>query len=197
MAEGIQVQLTHAGLSTTSIFIDDLWSDAVRRGLPKEALYVPVGGSITLTYGGQVPMSFERGDIRGFIDAGEITAAFQLGTSFLSAGGPVAITDPGDGNPIPVPVAPQETSTVALVSAGVNETRTLAVPTAVGQRLILFLNTHGGGNVETTVASAFSASGATTITMTAAGHYTELVGITLGGTTFAWRLSANEGSSLT
>ena len=93
MAEGIQLRLTHTGLSASNILIDDIRgeSSAGRRGLPPEYVYVPApttatpNPQITLTYGGAVPMSFERGDIRGYINAGHLTAEFVLGTLFVSA----------------------------------------------------------------------------------------------------------------
>jgi predicted RecA/RadA family phage recombinase len=64
------------------------------------------------------------------------------------------IADPGNAGAIPVN---QGSGHVALVTAAA-ETRTLAVPAAVGQRLLLYMKTDGG-NCVVTVASAFNQAG--------------------------------------
>ncbi len=99
MAEGIQLRITHARrvlpsppytagtVRTSSILIDDLREDEARRGLRLPAQYIPYAmpggapGYIDLTYTSLVARSFEQGDIRGLINAGEVTVQFFIGTA--------------------------------------------------------------------------------------------------------------------
>jgi len=48
-------------------------------------VYVPSGSTRTLFYSGDVARSYESGAIRGFIDAGELTVAWEIGTEFADA----------------------------------------------------------------------------------------------------------------
>jgi hypothetical protein len=101
------------------------------------------------------------------------------------------IADPGNAGAIPVTAG----GDCALTSAGA-ETRTLAIPTVLGQRLRLFCDTYVG-DIVITVASALDAvPGSTIITMGNAGDWIELVACTVGGTLF-WRVAANSGCALT
>lgn len=100
-----------------------------------------------------------------------------------------AITDPGNAGAIPVTA----NGVCNLTSAGA-ETRTLAIPTFVGQRLTLCLDTDGGDCV-VTVASAFNQAGNTTITLNDAGDTINLVGATIGGSR-RWRIVNNDGCTL-
>lgn len=100
------------------------------------------------------------------------------------------IADPGAGGAIPV----SRSGYVLLVSGGAT-TRTLAVPTFIGQRLLLICKTDGGDNV-ITVASAFNASGNTLITMDDVGDTIELVaGIGTAGA-FKWNQAFTNGPTL-
>ena len=101
-----------------------------------------------------------------------------------------AVADPGDGQAIAV----TNSGTCPLVSGGA-ETRTLAVPTFAGQKLILACKTYVG-DIVITVASAFNQTGNNTITVEAAGDYIELTGIEVGAAK-AWRVTANDGCTLT
>lgn len=87
MAEGISIRLTHTGLSEGSIFIDDLREGQDRQSLHRNEgpSYVPVGGSIELTYSGLTAISLERGGIRKFVDGGYLTVEFILSPEFLAA----------------------------------------------------------------------------------------------------------------
>lgn len=102
---------------------------------------------------------------------------------------PVA-ADPGDAGAINVRVS----SFVAIVTAGA-ETRTLAIPKYVGQRLVLFLDTDGGDCVITS-AQAINGTGNNTITMNDARDAIHLVAITVGGA-LRWEVQTNSGCSLT
>lgn len=75
------------------------------------------------------------------------------------------IADPGTGAAIPV----SRSGHIQIVTGGGAETNTLAIPTFVGQRLILSMKTDGGGTRTITVASAYNASGNTTIAFDDAG----------------------------
>ncbi len=108
----------------------------------------------------------------------------------------VPITDPGDAGAIPVVPVTQMSAYVALTSGGAGETRTLAIPAGLGQRLQLFVDTDGGGDIVITVASAVDQAGSTIITMGDAGDFIELVSMSVGGTN-AWRIAANIGCALT
>lgn len=99
------------------------------------------------------------------------------------------IADPGNAGAIPV----TNSGSVQIVTAGA-ETRTLAVPTVVGQMLAISMKTDGGDAV-ITVAAAFNAAGNTTITLNDAGDTVVLVGIEIGGNK-RWKLISNDGAAL-
>lgn len=87
MAYGISIKLTHTGLSKSSIFIDDIHEGQDRTSLGRNEgpSYVPYLGSVELVYGALTSISFERGAIRKFIDAGYLTGAFIINASFTIA----------------------------------------------------------------------------------------------------------------
>lgn len=99
------------------------------------------------------------------------------------------ITDPGDAGAIPV----TRSGTVPIVTAGA-ETRTLAIPTFVNQKLVLFMQTDGG-DCGVTVASAINQAGNTIITMNDVNDSILLTGI-YNGTALAWRVTYNNGCTL-
>lgn len=99
------------------------------------------------------------------------------------------IADPGASGAIPVTA----NGVCALTTAGA-ETRTLAIPTFVGQLLTLTLDTDGGDCV-VTVASAFNQAGNTTITLNDAGDTINLIGSTIAGAR-CWRIVNNDGCTL-
>lgn len=78
---GVYVTITHTGTTGASLVLSDVYPTtdghtAYRRAGP---VYVPVNGTVTLTYTGEVAASFESGTIRGFIDLGYITAEVRFG----------------------------------------------------------------------------------------------------------------------
>lgn len=99
------------------------------------------------------------------------------------------LTDPGDAGAIPV----TKSGSVPIVTAAA-ETRTLAIPTAIGQTLTIFFKTDGGDCV-VTVASAINAAGNNTITLNDANDSITLIGVH-NGTALAWRVLVNDGASL-
>lgn len=106
----------------------------------------------------------------------------------LPTQGPAVIADPGDAGAIPVTAS----GVVALTSAG-SETRTLAIPTFRGQRLLLYMTVDNGA-IAITVASAINETGNTVITFDDPGETIELTAIDIGGT-LAWRVTAVDGAT--
>jgi len=127
------------------------------------------------------------------LDAGSFTTAADVEAALAelyprSLG--FAVADPGDAGAIPVTRSGQ----VAITTAGA-ETRTLAIPTFVGQRLTISCDVFVG-NAVITVAAAYNTTGNNTITLTAAGQAVELVGVQVGGA-LVWRNVFNDGATLT
>lgn len=90
MAYGPTITLTHAGQSSTPILISDIRmrTDGPHYAASNPAgggVYVPQSGTLELHYTGDVARSYEEGAIRAFIDAGEITAAWTIGTEQADA----------------------------------------------------------------------------------------------------------------
>jgi hypothetical protein len=99
-----------------------------------------------------------------------------------------AIVDPGDAGAIPV----TNSGTVALVTEGA-ETRTLAIPTFVGQEITISMKTDGGAGV-VTVASAFNEAGNNTITFDDPGETVILRAVEVGAA-LAWRPLSIDGAT--
>lgn len=116
-------------------------------------------------------------------------AAPMSGTLYSNLVQPYLIADPGNAGAISV----VSSGVCNLVSAGA-ETRTLAAPVYVGQRLEVCMDTDGG-DIILTVASAFDQTPHTTITFDDAGDHASLVGVKIGGA-LRWRLVANNGTTL-
>ena len=169
----------------------------------KTVSLVSTGGAMTFTAGAASTWKTSSGALT--LDS---AAALNLGTgdsTSQSAGnsgtiwtfnGKVAyganaqtIADPGASGAIPV----TSNGVCNITSAGA-ETRTLAIPTFVGQLLTLCLDTDGGDCV-VTVASAVNQTGNNTITLNDAGDSVTLVGRTVGGTR-KWVLLSNDGAAL-
>jgi len=99
----------------------------------------------------------------------------------LARTGPEAtINDPGDAGAIPV-----IRSGVCMLTTASAETRTLAIPTHVGQVLMLVFTVDVGDCV-VTVASGINQTGNTIITFDNAGEYLLLVAAKVAGL-FVWR----------
>ena len=85
---------------------------------------------------------------------------------------------------------------LALTIGDAAETNTLAVPTFAGQVITISADTVAGAGARTvTVASPVNAAGNNTILLDAAGEFISLYGIKLGAT-FAWRVFAIDGATL-
>ena len=125
-------------------------------------------------------------DTAGLTAAAEVEAAIA---DLLLRSSAVAITDPGDAGAIPV----TRSGVCPITTAGA-ETRTLAIPSFVGQRLTIPMDVDGGDAV-ITVAAAFNQTGNNTITLNDAGDTVELVGVQVGGA-LVWRVVVNDGATL-
>jgi hypothetical protein len=99
------------------------------------------------------------------------------------------VADPGNAGAIAV----TKSGSCPLVSGGA-ETRTLAIPSYVGQQLALNMKTDGG-DITLTVASAFNQAGNNTIVFNDVGDTVHLRAIDKSGT-LCWRLTSNDGAAL-
>ena len=102
-----------------------------------------------------------------------------------------SISDPGTGAAIPVGVSAH----IAITTAAA-ETNTLAIPTFVGQKLILICDVYAVGDRVVTVAAAVNQTGNNTLTFGAAGDLIVLEGSQVAGA-LVWRVTANDGVGLT
>lgn len=100
-----------------------------------------------------------------------------------------AIADPGGAGAIPVTAS----GVCALTSAGA-ETRTLAIPTIVGEQIALICDTYVG-NIVITSAQAINQTGNNTMTFGVATDAILLTAMTVGGA-LRWRVTANDGVAL-
>jgi hypothetical protein len=99
------------------------------------------------------------------------------------------IADPGNGGAIAVAAS----GTCRLVSGGA-ETRTLAIPTFIGQVIVLTFETDGG-DIVATAASAINVAGNTKMTFGDIGDTITLFGAIRGGTR-QWSVQGNDGVAL-
>lgn len=116
-----------------------------------------------------------------------VLATFASKTAFGAT--TQSVTDPGASGAIPVTA-----NGVCNITTAAAETRTLAIPSFVGQQLVIAMDTDGGDCV-ITVASPFNQTGNNTITLNDAGDVVTLVGRTQGGTR-KWALAFNDGATL-
>lgn len=110
----------------------------------------------------------------------------RFGVEFVE---PNIITDPGDGEAIPV----TRPGVVNLVTGGA-ETRTIDRPTLANQELILNFQTDGGDCV-ITVATTVNQTGNNTLTLADAGDQIILRAGRSGGN-LVWRVASNDGVAL-
>jgi hypothetical protein len=95
---GLYLTVTHTGTTAAALLLNDIFpttdgTTTYRRAGP---VYVPVNGTITLTFTDTVATSFENGAIRGFVNLGYLTATlfFGTGVQFPPATGDVSGTYP-------------------------------------------------------------------------------------------------------
>lgn len=133
------------------------------------------------------------------LDAGSITTAttrvftmpdydYTPGVSVV----PGTTADPGTGTAIPV----TGSTSISLTIGTGAETNTMAIPTAVGQRISLIASAVGGGGSRViTVASAINQTGNTKMTFGAVADWIVLEAVSLTGA-LAWRVASNDGVAL-
>lgn len=100
------------------------------------------------------------------------------------------MTDPGNGGAIPV----THSGFVAIVTGGA-ETRTLAAPTFIGQKLLIYMKTDGGDCV-LTCATTLKESGENTVTFDNTGE-SLLIHAVEEGSNLRWRCAVADGAALT
>lgn len=104
---------------------------------------------------------------------------------------PVALADPGTAQAIPV----TRSAYVGMTIGAGAETNTLAIPTFVGQRMVLNADTVGAGTRAITSAQAINQAGNTVMTFAQARDCISLVAIKVGGA-LRWTVTANDGVAL-
>ena len=103
---------------------------------------------------------------------------------------PAVLADPGDGGAIPV----GSSGCCAVTTTGVDDTRTIADPTHLGQLLTITLDVDAG-NLVATAATAVNQTGNNTLTAADAGDMIMLQGVTVGAA-LVWRVVCNDGYTL-
>lgn len=104
--------------------------------------------------------------------------------------GIIEVSDPGTGAAIPV----TNSAYIGFTFNG-SETNTLAIPTFIGQRLILNADTATSGSRVVTSAQAINQAGNTIMTFASARDCISLAAIKVGGA-LRWQVVANDGVAL-
>lgn len=104
---------------------------------------------------------------------------------------PIEITDPGTAAAIPV----THSGTIMLTIGAGAETNTLAVPTFVGQKLIITVGAISGGTRAITSASAINVAGNTIMTFNEVRDNIELRAVKVGSS-LAWEVGFNAAVAL-
>lgn len=99
------------------------------------------------------------------------------------------VTQGGDpGATVAIPVTNSEN--IAITSGGAGETNTLAIPTFIGQKLMLSHDVDGGSRI-ITVTGNVNAAGNNTITLATAGEFIVLEAFTVAGA-LVWRVTGGD-----
>ena len=137
---------------------------------------IGTSGTTTLTLGRSGQSTVLAGNVSFSAATRAAAAAFTL-------------ADPGNAGAIPVTTD----GVCALTSAGA-ETRTLAIPTFMGQRLSIVCDTYVG-NIVVTSSQALNQAGNTIMTFGAVRDYIALEAITVGGA-LRWQVLGVDGVAL-
>lgn len=84
----IILKLTHTGIVSSRLYLTDLYdaTDGPVTGLHKAgAVYISPSQTIELVFSSSVALSYDRGNIRAYLDLGYLTAAFYAGTELKAA----------------------------------------------------------------------------------------------------------------
>lgn len=152
-------------------------------------LYTRVSGAWVAVDAG---VNFGSGGISADVIAESTAAAGVTVDGLLVKDGSVQpgfITDPGNAGAISV----TKSGVCAITTAGV-ETRTLAIPSFIGQWMTLICDVDGG-SCAVTVAAAINQTGNTVIALADAADMIHLVSGRVGGA-LRWRVAANDGCAL-
>lgn len=176
--------LTAGDLSVDADGVVTIAGTAVLSGTVSDNLSMASGKDITFAGGvSDLDMSLSSGILKG--PTGLTTFAGKIAATASAW----AITDPGNAGAIAV-----TSSGVCMLTSAGAETRTLAIPTFVGQQLTLICDTYVG-NIVVTSAQAINQAGNTVMTFGAAADYIKLEAATVGGA-LRWRVAANDGTAL-
>lgn len=178
------------------------------------ALYISLNASVAsyaqLTPAGTSGLMLVPDNVFRIGDSGDLTKRIAFDAAGISAAttrtwtapdadinfgltpGNLETADPGDGAAIPVT---RSACIEFTVGAGA-ETNTLAIPTAVGQRLSLIAGAVGGGTRAVTCAQAINQAGNTVMTFGAAQDWIALVGVKTSGGALRWRVQSIDGVAL-
>lgn len=126
-------------------------------------------------------------DSAGLITATNAESAFAELAKYI----PIALADPGTGVAIPV----TRSASIAITTAAA-ETNTLAIPTFIGQKLILTCDVYAVGDRVVTASVKVNQTGNNTLTFGAAGDTCVLEAVQEGGT-LRWQVTSNDGVGLT
>jgi len=155
------------------------------------ALYVTADGGTgwtAMTGTSPAASAVTVADAAGYTTAADVEAALAE----LEQLRMVELADPGDAAAIPV----TQSADIGMTTGAAGETGTLADPTVVGMTLSLHLDTDGGGDRVITAASALDKAGDTIMTFAAAGDSVQLLSVRDGAASYAWRVQANDGVTL-
>lgn len=114
----------------------------------------------------------------------------DLYKAFTNNIGPGLLQDPGDAGTITVEMWGQ----ICPVVTAAAETRTLAQPNRAGLQAAIVLDTDGG-DLTLTVTGGYNEDGTTTITLDDAGDFVVVYSVKVGSS-YYWRIAANEGTSV-
>lgn len=152
------------------------------------------GGAVTIDGGAKngagTDGAIDIGTSAGAITLGKSTTILTFQSKQAAGAATNTIADPGTGVAIPVTAD----GVVPIVTAAA-ETNTLAIPSYMGQELILAMDTRVGGDRVVTASQPINQAGNTIMTFGAARDTICLRGITVGGA-LRWQVAWNEGVAL-
>lgn len=151
------------------------------------------GGAVTIDGGAKngsgADGAISIGATAGAITLGKSTTILTFQSKQAAGAATNTIADPGNAGAIAVTAS----GVCALTSAGA-ETRTLAIPTFMGQEISLIADTYVG-NIVVTSAQAINQAGNTIMTFGVVNDCITLKAMTIGGA-LRWRTIANDGVAL-
>ncbi len=127
-------------------------------------------------------------DSAGLFTATDVEAALLELVKYI----PLTLADPGTGQAIGV--TRSATVNLTIGSSGA-ETNTLAIPSFVGQKMIINADTVGTGTRAITASQALNQTGNTVMTFAQARDNVSLVAIKIGGA-LRWQIASNDGVAL-